>query len=292
MPSLADHHSNTFVKLLLLGDAKSGKTTSLASLVAAGYKLRILDMDNLLDPLKYHILKLCPDKISNVEYRSVRDHYKASPAGTIIDGKIPKAWTDSIKMLNKWAYTDEDTGEIVDYGEPHTWESDCILVVDSLSRWCDAALAFHEVMAPKGKNSGEADGRAVYGSAQDDVEKQLAMLTSKRLTINVIVICHGVYQQLPDGATKIFPQGVGAKLSPKIPTYFPNYIRYINRGEKRTIQLHSDMMINLANANPDAMPKELSTDQLADFFAVLRDPPAKTDPAIPPRPKAVTLVRR
>ncbi len=299
MPSLADHHSNTYVKLLLLGDAKSGKTTSLASLVAAGYKLRILDMDNLLDPLRYRILKLCPDKINNVEYRSVRDQYKPSPAGTMIDGR-PKAWIESIKMLNKWAYTDEETGEVIDLGSPWTWEPDCILVIDSLSRWCDAALDFHEVMTPKGKSSGEADGRAVYWNAQIDVEKQLAMLTNKKLTLNVIVICHGVYQTLPDGTTKIFPQGVGAKLSPKIPTYFPNYIRYINRGEKRSIQLHSDMMISLANANPDAMPTELSTDDLHKFFAVLREPPTKIGDeqlssgaaAARPRPKSLTLMRR
>lgn len=291
MPSLADHHSNTFVKLLLLGDAKSGKTTSLASLVAAGYKLRILDMDNLLDPLKYHILKLCPDKIGNVEYRSLRDQYKPTVAGTMIEGR-PKAWIESIKMLNRWTYTDEETGEITDLGAPVTWGSDCILVIDSLSRWCDSAYDFHEVMIPKSTKTGESDGRAVYGNAQDDVEKQLAMLTSPKLPMNVIVIAHGVYQDMPDKTVMIFPQGVGKKLSPKIPTYFPNYIRYVNRGEKRIIQLHSDMMINLANANPDAMPKELSTDQLAEFFAVLREPPAKIGEPSPPRPKAVTLVRR
>lgn len=291
MPSLSQHHSNTFVKLLLLGDAKSGKTTSLASLVRAGYRLRILDMDNLLAPLKYRVMRLCPDLIGSIEYRPLRDHYKPTPAGTMIDGR-PKAWIDSIKMLNEWKYTDLDTGEVIDLGAPYTWGPNCILVIDSLSRWCDAALAFHEVMAPKGKGTGESDGRAIYGNAQDDIEKQLAMLTDENTPINVIVLCHGVYQDMPDGTVKIFPQGVGKKLSPKIPTYFPNYIRYIQRGEKRTIQLHSDMMISLANANPDAMPKELTTDQLAEFFAVLREPPAKSveDPT-PPRPKALTLRR-
>ena len=31
---------------------------------------------------------------------------------------------------------------------------------------------------------------------------------------NLIVIAHGTYMDLPDGTTKIFPQGVGQKLSP------------------------------------------------------------------------------
>ena len=291
MPSLADHHSNTYVKLLLLGDAKSGKTTSLASLVAAGYRLRILDLDNLLDVLKYRILETCPDRIGSVEYRALRDAYKASAAGTVLDGK-PRAWIESIKMLNEWKYTDPDTGEIIDLGPPATWGPDCILVIDSLSRWCDAAFDFHEVMAPKGR-SGEADGRMVYGNAQDDIEKQLANLTSPSFTCNVIVIAHGVYQANPDGTTMIFPQGVGQKLSPKIPQYFPNYIRYINKSGKRTIQLQSDSMIHLANTRPSAMPKELSTDTgLAEFFAVLRDSPAKDGGSTPtPKPKSLTLRR-
>ena len=109
----------------------------------------------------------------------------------------------------------------------------------------------------------------LYGNAQDDVEKQLSTLTSDTFPVNVIVICHGVYQPLPDGTTKIFPQGVGQKLSPKIPQYFPNYIRYTKRGERRTIQLTSDNMIDLASENSDAMPKELDVETgLAKFFEI------------------------
>src|SRR6266436_2753547 len=98
MPSLANHQSNDFTKLLLIGDAKSGKTGSLISLVEAGYKLRILDMDNLLDILKYMILQKCPDKIDNVEFRTLRDKMKATQAGSIVDGN-PKAFVEAIKML-------------------------------------------------------------------------------------------------------------------------------------------------------------------------------------------------
>jgi hypothetical protein len=48
-------------------------------------------------------------------------------------------------------------------------------------------------------------------------------------------------------------------------------------------------MIDLANTNPNAMPgKTLPiTTGLADFFAVLREPPA----AKPEKPKALTLKR-
>jgi AAA domain len=286
MPSLANHHSNTFVKLLLLGDAKSGKTTSLASLIAAGYRLRILDFDNLLDTLAMRVRADCPERLDNVEYRSIRDAYKGTAAGTVIDGK-PRAWIDSLKMLNRWAYDD------IDLGVPAEWGPECVLVIDSLSRWCDSAYDFHEVMSPKGR-SGDADGRAIYGNAQDDVEKQLANLTSPSFRTNVIVIAHGNYMAQADGTTKIFPQGVGQKLSPKIPQYFPNYIRMSKRGDKRTLQLKSDAMIDLANTRPDVLgDRELPADTgLAEFFAVLREPPAKpVEDSTPPRPKALTLRR-
>ena len=284
MPSLANHQSNSFTKLLLLGDAKSGKTGSLVSLVKAGYKLRILDLDNLLDILKYKVIEECPANLDNIEFRSIRDKYKATPGGTAIDGK-PKAWTDSLKLLSSWKYTDETTGEEIDYGNPADWGPDTILVIDSLSRWCDAAYDFHEAIIPRGK-SGDYDGRAVYGNAQDDVEKQLAMLMSNTIKTNVIIIAHGTYMDLPDGTKKIFPQGVGQKLSLKIPQYFPNYIRYKNKAGKRTIQVESDSMIDLANTRPNALNKELPIETgLAEFFAALRDTPVE-------KPKSVTLIRK
>lgn len=281
MPSLADHQSNSFVKLLLVGDAKSGKTGSLVSLVKAGYKLRILDFDNLLDILKYMIIEQCPELIANVEFATLRDKYKASSMGLITDGK-PKAWTDSLKLLSHWNF------EGTNLGTPSEWGSDTILVVDSLSRWCDAAYDFHEAVIPVGK-SGDFDGRAVYGNAQDDVEKQLAQLTSRSFATNVIVIAHGTYMTSNDGI-KIFPQGVGQKLSPKIPQYFPNYIRYKNKAGKRTIQLESDSMIDLATTNPGRMPKELDIETgLATFFQILRESPAKIEAR--PRPTAINIKR-
>ena len=266
MPSLSNHQSNEYVKLLLLGDAKAGKTGSLVSLVKAGYKLRILDLDNLLDSLTFFIKRDCPEKIDNVEFRTLRDKRKMTDTGAIIDG-VPKAFVQAIKMLDNWKYS--ENGQDIDLGNPAKWGPDCILVIDSLSRLCDSCYDWREPLTPRGK-SGDFDGRAVYGDAQDAIENVLATLTSKTLETNVIVIAHGTYMDLPDGTKKIFPQGVGAKLSPKIPQYFPNYIRYKNLGGKRTIQLESDAMIDLATAKPitkKTLPVETG---LAEFFFELR----------------------
>lgn len=261
MPSLADHQSNSFTKLLLIGDAKSGKTGSLVSLVKAGYKLRILDLDNLLDVLKFMIQKECPDNLGNVEFRTLRDDYKSGAAGVVVSGK-PRAWLDSIKMLDHWKYDD------VDLGKPADWGPDCVLVIDSLSRLCDAAFAFHTAI------SNNPDQRAIYKSAQDDVEKCVAMLTSDGMRTNVIVIAHVQYQDQPDGTRKGFPQGVGSALSPKIPQYFPSVVLYTKKGDKRHLQTNSTPMIDLANPKPFAMQPTYPIETgLADFFAVLRGNP-------------------
>jgi len=190
-------------------------------------------------------------------------------------------------MLDKWE----------DLGKPADWGSDTILVVDSLSRFCDSAYDWRLPLAPKGK-SGEIDTRAVYGDAQDAVEQTLATLTSDGFRTNVIVICHVAYIDLPDGTRKGFPQGVGQKLSPKIPQYFPSSIYYTTKGGKRSIQTVSTALIDLANPAPFAMKDSYDIKTgLADFFAVLREPPKqeaiktiRTNEAIisPPAPKKVT----
>lgn len=265
MPSLSQHQSNDFTKVLVLGDSKSGKTGALASLVAAGYKLRILDLDNLLDVLKGYILRECPHLIDNVEYRTLRDKHKTGPEGPMIDG-APLAFSRALKMLDNWKYDD------VDLGRPGEWGPDCILVLDSLSRLCDAAYDFRLPLAIRGR-SGEIDLRAVYGDAQDAVESTLADLTAEHFRTNVIVIAHIVYQETPDGI-KGFPQGVGQKLSPKIPQYFPTVIRFFNKGGKRSIKTTSTPMIDLANPKPfDMLPEYSIETGMADIFAVLREPP-------------------
>lgn len=279
MPSLANHQSNLFTKLLFLGDAKSGKTTALWSLAKAGYRLRILDFDNLLDALKERLLTEAPEALANVEFRTLRDPYKMTALGPAIDGKA-SAFIDGMKMLDKWKY------DQTDLGVPSEWGPDCILVVDSLSRLCDAAYDFHFSIAPA-----KSDGRQIYGAAQDAVEMVLANLTSDRFGTNVIVICHGMYMDMPDQTKKIFPQGVGQKLSPKIPEYFPVYVQIKNKLGKRIIQLESDQMVNLAMPKISAFKdKSISADSgLAEIFAVLRG--KAVDPGAP-KPKTVTLQRR
>ena len=269
MPSLANHQSNLFTKLLLEGDSGSGKTGALTSLVAAGYSLRILDMDNGLETLKTYILHECPDRISAVEFRTLRDKYKSSAAGPILDGQA-RAFVDALKLLDRWKYDD------VDLGKPAEWGQKVILVLDSLTFLSDAAFAWAQSLSPSAK-----DPRQWYGTAQDAVEKVLALLTSASFECNVIVISHIKYMETAEG-TKGYPTAVGSALSPVIPRYFNSVAMCRTKPNgARTIQTVATGMVDLKNPKPFNMEKEYPiATGLADFFSVLREPPTQAKPIL------------
>lgn len=261
MPSLASHQSNDFTKILLCGDSGSGKSGALTSLVKAGYKLRILDMDNGLDSLKTFVAKECPDKLANVEFRTLRDAYKTTAAGPIVDK--PKAFVNAMKMLDNWKYDDTDLGK------PSEWGPDTIVVVDSLSFLSDAAFDW-----AVGLNPGAKDPRQWYGAAQQAIESALALLTSGNFRTNVIVTAHIRYIENPDGTKKGYPNSVGSALGPTIPRYFNNWAQCENKGGKRSIVTGATAMLDLKNTKPFEMAKTYPIETgLADFFGVLRGAP-------------------
>lgn len=271
MPSLSDHQSNNFTKILLCGDSGSGKSGALTSLVNAGYKLRILDMDNGLETLKTFVLHTCPDKIDNVEFRTIRDEYVAGPAGPVVTK--PKAFVNAIKMLDKWKYDD------VDLGDPSEWGPDVIVVVDSLSFLSDAAFDWAKGMAPTAK-----DPRQWYGAAQEAVESCLAQLTSETFRTNVIVTAHIRYIENPDGTKKGYPNSVGSALGPTIPRYFNNWAQCENKNGKRSIVTGATAMLDLKNTKPFDMAKSYPIDTgLADYFEVLRGTSKSAEPQAKPK---------
>jgi len=297
MPTLEKHQSNEYTKLLCLGDSGSGKTGGIAPLVNAGYHLRILDMDNGLESLKQQVLRLCPEKIANVEYRTLRDKRKASPSGPIIDGS-PKAFIEAIRMLDRWRYV--DGGNEIDLGVPAEWGPDVILVIDSLTFLSDAAYDWREPLTPKGKE-GKYDQRAVYKDAQDAIESVLALVTSEAFRTNVIVTSHVKYVDNPDGTKKGYPTAVGSALSPQIPRYFNTVALFQTKaGGKRTLHTAATAMIDLKNPKPFAIEKEYPIETgMADVFAALRSPPTqeeKPTPTAPPlitsKPKLIKSLRR
>jgi hypothetical protein len=264
MPSLAKHQSNKFTKMLLMGDPGTGKTGSCVSLLGLGLHLRFLDLDNGLDSFKQFALRDYPDKVEGVEYRTLRDKYKATALGPIVQS--PRAFVDAIKMLDNWKYDD------IDLGPPYEWGPDCVLILDSTTLLGDAAFAWADPLTPRGKQSGEADKRQTYGIAQGAIRNVLKLLTSEGFQTNVIVISHVRYIDTETGR-KGYPTAVGEALSTQIGQLFNSIaLCQTQAGGKRTIQTAATSMIDLKNPKPFEMePRYPLETGLADFFKVLRE---------------------
>ena len=262
MPTLEQHQSSEFTKLLLMGDSKSGKTGALAPLTKK-YKLRILDYDNGLDALAQVVKRDNPSGLANIEFRTLRDKYTMTPTGPVVMGTAT-AFVEGTKMLDRWKYG------TTDLGVPAEWGPDCILVVDSFTFMSDAAMNFREPLVPRSKD-GKYDVRAAYKDAQDAVEAILAAITSESFRTNVIVISHVKYVDNPDGTKKGYPTSIGSALSPQIPRYFNSVALAQTIAGKRTIQTAPTAMIDLANpASFKMLPTMPIETGLGTFFETLR----------------------
>lgn len=260
MPSAADHQSSAFVKLLYIGDSGTGKTTSLASLVEAGYHLRVLDFDNLLDPLIQMVRRTDQSLLDRIGYMTFRDKFRTTPNGPIIDG-VPTAYIGSMKAIDKWE----------DNSVPSEWGAKHILVIDSLTTmarssywWAKGLLGaatFAEGVPIRGVRPEQ-----FYHTAQQALMNTVAYVTAESFAANVIVIAHVKYIER-DGVTKGFPVAVGNAISPEIPSYFPSVALATKAGTRRVIRTRSTAMIDLKNPRSFDMADEFDMeDGLAKFF--------------------------
>lgn len=256
MVALSAIPSSSFVKVLYCGDSGTGKTGSLVSLVKAGYKLRILDMDNGVKILKSYIMKECPDRLGAVDVETRRDEFRFTPSGPIIKG-LPKAYTEAAKLLTKWS----------DETEPSEWGADTILVLDSLTALGDAAFEWAKGLAP-----GVKDPRQWYGTAQDSIEHIISLLTSDNFHAHVIVITHVKLVEVQEGNFKHIPTSIGTALGRTLPRFFNNMIQAESTGAgkavRRTIRTVPTGLLDLKNEAPFAVSEALPLESgVATLFA-------------------------
>lgn len=260
MAKLSEHQSSKYVKLLYIGDSGSAKTGSLVSLVSAGYKLRILDLDNGLSALFQYARLQCPDKMDNVDFETRRDKFKASPLGPILDGAA-KAYIESSTLMTKWT----------DGTAPMSWGEDTIFVLDSLTALGQAAFNWAKSMNP-----GAKDPRQWFFTAQQSIETIISMLTSETFKTNLIIISHVQFQELPDGTTKGYATSIGKALGSTVPKYFDIMVLAQTQGSgknvKRTINTLPTSMIDLKNPVPFKLDQTLPLETgLATLFEKLKE---------------------
>lgn len=267
MAKLSNIKTDTPIKLLYIGDSGSGKTGSLVSLVAAGYKIRMLDYDSGIDSLRTFAHHQCPEKLDNIDVIQLRDKIKVQPtavyngqAGPVVPPGQAKAFTDGLKFLDKW---DDDS-------VPAEWGTDTVFVLDSLSAFGRAAFAWAQGMNPSAK-----DPRQWFGQAQKGIEDTIALLTSPAFNTNVIVISHVNYKEVTDGLTKGYPNAIGVALGPIIARYFNTLVLAESTGAgkltRRKIKTVPTGIIDLKSPIPFTLEAELPLETgMATLFQQLK----------------------
>lgn len=270
---LSSHQSGKYSKLILIGDSGAGKTGSLVSLVAAGYHLKILDLDNGLSALRAFIKKDCPDKIDNVDFETLRDPIKPGANGPVVTAK---AFVEATKLMTTWS----------DGSDPSKGGEDEIFVLDSTTTLGKMAYEWAKAMAPSAK-----DPRQWYFAAQQAFENIIGMLTATtyentdeetgKTTVypgfdaNLIVIAHVNYKELVEGISKGYPTAVGSALGPTIPKYFDVMVQAevtgTGKNAARKIRTVPTGIVDLKNPAPFRIEAEYPiNDGMARLFEQLK----------------------
>lgn len=171
------------IRMMLTGYPGAGKTGSIASLVDAGFKVRVLDFEGNFAPM----LRFAdPNKLDNVDIVTLSDAMRLDPRGVQIPSGPPTAFTDALRLLQEWKYKDED-GQEVNLGRSSAWGPDTVVVLDSLTGMSEAA--FRRAAAMMNKQRGNITS-AVWGAATEDVSMAIQEMTKLKYRYHLIVISH------------------------------------------------------------------------------------------------------
>ena len=297
MPNLSKHHSQTTTKMLYIGDSGSGKTGSLAALAAAGYNLRIIDLDNGLDILRNLLLSSASpypkSAIERVEFETLTDPMKKSPNGKLIPYKAT-VWQRLMGLLDNWKTESAELGPISE------WTDKDVLIIDSLTTLSTAAMNF---VLSMNNRLGQPPQQSDWYAGQQLVESLLQMLYDEGVGCNVIMICHIVYIGEDNGPQRGYPASLGKALSPKIGRYFNSALMARSSGigsnVKRRIITQPTALVELKNSSPFGVQPEYPLESgLADYFRDLRNPDGAskgvptTTGATPAQAKAFSTVTK
>jgi hypothetical protein len=222
-------------RIMIVGYPGTAKTGSLVSLANAGYKLRVLDFDGNIDPL---LLFTDPAKLENIDIVNLQDNLKDAGGYIGVNG-LPTAFARGLKLMDRWAYKDEDGNE-VDLGRSKDWGPDTIVVVDSLTRLGDAA--FRRALGLLNRTPANVT-QQVWQLAMKEQEAFIDKLTNASNNFHIVVLAHltiispkdvtkddadltkDIKEQVADLIpARLFPSALGQKLPPKIGGYFPTLL--------------------------------------------------------------------
>lgn len=270
-------------KILLVGESGAGKTCALASLLDAGYNVRVIDTDNGLSALR-NILSDSKSKYSGEAMKRLAYVTITEPM-RLVDGRIFAAkatvWPRTTSVLSHWRNDDALAGTVCDLGPVSSWTDKDVLVIDTLSTLSQGALNFHLAMnGALGAVRTQNEVRRDIGGAQQFIRALLQMLYDASVRCHVIINSHVVYVR-QDGTgdltpgenalTQGFPATIGRALSPEIPRYFNAVLmgKAVGSGlaTRRKIYTVTQGNVNLKNVAPLRINAEYDQETgLADYF--------------------------
>lgn len=274
-------------KILLLGESGSGKTCALASLLDAGYNVRVLDTDNKIAVLK-NILgdpksKFKKDSLSRLSYITMYDPMRFLNGVPVATKSV--VWPKTTEMLTKWVNKDEAFGTVCDHGPLESWTDNDVLVLDTLSSLARGALTFHLAFnGVLGKQRTQNEARRDVGAAQQYLRTLMQTLTAANIRCHLIVNTHIIYVR-KDGSgeltpgdnapTQGFPTAIGRALSPELPGMFNAMLMSDSIGSgvaiRRKIYTVTRGNINLKNVSPYQVNAEYDQETgLADYFKAVK----------------------
>ncbi len=290
MPAFSDYPESDLIKMIYMGDSGAGKTGSLCALGAAGYNVRIMDLDKGAQIIRDYVtnkesiyLKPKPGLWTGDPGIASRMTYSTiSETFTVMQGRpVPKgdSWQRIMAQLTEWKDGESSLGKL------ETWTSRDVLVIDSFSRFCDSRMYLELVM-----NARALTGRQQqdYWKVQDDLERSLEMLVAASIPCHVILICHVDYVEKDDKTIRGMPQAMGKALGPKVAQHFNHALLARSSGSgtaaKHKIFTKTQGTIDLKNAAPLRVKPEYDLETgLAEYFlAVLGKLPGTQLPMPPP----------
>lgn len=279
---------NLPVRGFLAGYPGSAKTGSLAPLINAGFKVRLLMYDKVsnLQPLfvyaNHELLKRNVDIVVLEDKMRIGASY-VEPAG------IPTAFAEGMKMLNHWTYKDS-SGDTVDLGHSSEWGSDTIVVVDSITSMGEASLRRATKLANRTPVN-RTD--AVYGLAMSEQTEFVRLLFSSGNKHHSLLTAHlklvgpreprkgdsDITKQVKEQVaqlvnTRLFPSALGWQLPQFIGGEAPIILRYDtqyrNGQVKRIIRTTPSAEFDVKLPGAEKLPATLDvSDGLLKIFEAL-----------------------
>jgi hypothetical protein len=281
------------IKLIVCAESGAGKTGSFASLAAAGYRLRLADLDNNSGILRNLLSKPSSPyfKANQRVSENLESVFAPSEPRGLVGGRLgitrANVWSAFSAALADWRVCEGGLrGDKctpckpanappcpLSLGPITSWDSSHVLIVDTFTRLAQAAMNFHLGMNAR---LNQKPSLYDYGDGQQLLRYFLEIITSPEVKCNVILSCHiDKTENKSTSAPEEYPMSIGAALGPQIGTYFGTLLKIdkVGSGEKmrRVIRTVPSSALGVKTSIPfDAKPEYPIETGLADYFAAVR----------------------